>query len=77
MNAAQIFEAAQRDLGDLAPGFRRGDTVPLLEWLRAKILREGRRYRATTLIERVTGASTDHRPLIASLKAKYGSLYKV
>ena len=77
MNAAQLFDAATRELGDLADHFRRGDTSALLNWLRNRIHRQGQRYRATTLIERVTGSPIDHRPLIASLKSKYGSLYQV
>ena len=77
INAAQLVEAAARDLGDLSASFRRGDTSALLDWLRTKIHQQGQRHRATTLIERVTGSPTDHRPLIASLKSKYGSLYQI
>ena len=77
MNAAQLFDAASRELGDFSDGFRRGDTSALLDWLRSKIHRQGQRYRATKLIERVTGSPISHRPLIAELKSKYGSLYRI
>jgi carboxypeptidase Taq len=58
---AQLFEAARRDLGDLDGHLRNGELGPLLGWLRDRIHRHGRRYRAAELIERATGEplSTD------------------
>jgi len=47
----------------------------LLEWLRAKVHRQGQRYRPAALIERVTGRRPDYRPLIEALRQKYGELY--
>ncbi len=39
--AAQFFEAARRDLGDLDAMFARGEFRPLLDWLRRNIHAHG------------------------------------
>ena len=43
--------------------------------LRDKVYRQGSRYPAWRLLERVTGAPPDHRPLVQGLRRKYGELY--
>jgi carboxypeptidase Taq len=75
--AAQLFGAAQAELGGLDDTFARGDFLGLFGWLREKIHRQGQRYRSTPLIERVTGSRPDHRPLIEGLRRKYGELYDI
>jgi carboxypeptidase Taq len=75
--SAQLFAAATRELGNLDEQFARRDFSGLLDWLREKIHRQGSRYPARKLIERVCGASPDHRPLIEQLRRKYGELYDV
>jgi carboxypeptidase Taq len=74
--SAQLFARATKELSDLDSQFVRGDYSALLGWLRAKIYRRGRRYPAAELIERVTGAPPDHRPLLHALQQKYGELYE-
>jgi carboxypeptidase Taq len=73
--AAQFFEAAQRDLGDLSESFARGQFEPLKRWLNEKIHRHGRRYPARRLVEMVTGNPLSHIPFIRHLAAKYTDLY--
>jgi carboxypeptidase Taq len=73
--AAQFFEQAARDLGDLAAMFRRGEFLPLRDWLRKHIHSQGRRYSATALVERVTGSPLSHDALLRHLRAKFGPLY--
>ncbi|HQE62529.1 MAG TPA: carboxypeptidase M32, partial [Candidatus Latescibacteria bacterium] len=73
--AAQFFEQAQTDLGDLDEQFRRGDFLPLREWLKEKIHRQGMRYRANELVEKVTGKPLSHEPLMRHLKNKLAPLY--
>jgi carboxypeptidase Taq len=75
--AAQLFAAARAELGDLDEAFARGDFGGLLGWLREKVHRQGQRYRAADLVERVTGSRPDHRPLIDSLRRKYAELYGI
>jgi carboxypeptidase Taq len=72
---AQLFAKAEEDLGDLGTAFGRGDFSGLLAWLRDKVYRQGSRYGAARLVEHVTGAPPDHRPLIQALQRKYEELY--
>jgi len=75
MYAAQFFNAAERELGNLHDLFARGEFAPLREWLRENIHRRGRQYRAHRLVEVVTGESLSSQPLIDHLRQKYGELF--
>jgi carboxypeptidase Taq len=74
--AAQFFEQARHDLGDLDAQFARGDFAPLLGWLREKIHRQGKRYRAAELARRITGKDLSAEPLLRHLRKK-AELYGV
>jgi carboxypeptidase Taq len=73
--AAQFFEQATRELGDLPAMFRRGEFLPLRDWLRTRIHTQGRRYPAAMLVERVTGSPLSHDALLRHLRGKFGPLY--
>jgi carboxypeptidase Taq len=73
--AAQLFEAAAAELGDLERELARGDFGGLRGWLRERVHRRGGRLPAALLVERVTGHPPDPRPLVAALRGKYGQLY--
>jgi len=75
--AAQLFEAARRDLGELDGAIARGEFAPLREWLREKIHRHGRRWMPADLIERATGAPPTAEPFVRHLQAKLGAIYGV
>ncbi len=75
--AAQLFEAAERELGALEPRFAEGAFAPLLNWLREKVHRHGRRYPPAELIARATGAQVSARPLLRYLEEKFGALYEL
>ena len=75
--AAQLFAAAERDLGPLDPAFAQGDFSGLLGWLRSRIHREGMRYPAAKLIERATAVPASARALIDDLRRRDGELYGV
>lgn len=75
MYAAQFYDAAQRDLGDLPAQFARGEFRPLLDWLRQNIHSRGKQLRASDLVQRVTGQPLSHQPLMAHLHRKFGPLY--
>jgi carboxypeptidase Taq len=74
---AQFFEKAREDLGDLDEQFAHGEFAPILGWLRENIHAHGQRYRASELIEHVTGKPLSHAPLVRHLKSKLGGLYGV
>jgi carboxypeptidase Taq len=75
--AAQFFERARVDLGDLERQLSRGEFAPLKEWLTIKIHRQGQRYRAADLVQAVTGAPLSPRPLLDQLRSKYAELYGI
>ena len=75
MYAAQFFDAAQRDLGDLPAQFARGEFQPLLGWLRKNIHSRGKQLRAGELVQLVTGAPLSHRGLMAHLHRKFDPLF--
>jgi carboxypeptidase Taq len=75
--AAQFFEQARKDLGDLHAMFARGEFAPLLNWLRQNIHRHGKRYTARELVKRVTGKDLSAEPLLNHLRRKAAELYGV
>lgn len=75
MYAAQFFETAQAELGDLNTLFAAGNFRPLKEWLNTKIHAHGKRYPAGRLVEVVTGKPLSHEPLMRQLTAKFSELY--
>lgn len=75
MYAAQIFEQARKDVGDLDAQFARGEFQPLRAWLNENIHRRGKQYPPGRLVEVVTGEPLSHRPLAAHLHAKFDELY--
>jgi carboxypeptidase Taq len=77
MYAAQFFEQANKDLGDLNPMFARGEFAPLLGWLRKNIHIHGRRYTARQLVKKVTGKDLSAEPLLRHLNRKAAEVYGV
>lgn len=73
--AAQFFAQADSDLAGLAGLFARGEFAPLRDWLSEKIHRQGQRYTAAELVQRVTGRPLGHESLVEHLRAKLGPLY--
>jgi carboxypeptidase Taq len=75
--AAQLFDRASTELGNLDDDFSQGRFDRLLRWLQERVYCHGQRYPAAQLIERTTGAPPDHHPLLAYLRRKYGGLYRL
>jgi carboxypeptidase Taq len=75
--AAQLFDAAGADLGDLDASFARGEFSPLLGWLRDKVHRHGRRYPASELVQRATGKPPSAEPLLRHLRGTARNVYGV
>jgi len=77
MYAAQFFEAAGQQLGDLDEQFRQGEFAPLLQWLRQHIHEHGQRFPASRLVEVVSGQPLSNGPLMKQLNARFRPLYGV
>jgi len=72
LNAAQLFAAALRQIPDLEADLEGAKYARLLEWLREKVHRHGRRYSPKELMQRATGEATQAKYFMEYLKAKYG-----
>lgn len=73
--AAQLFEAAAAELGDLDAQFAAGEFGGLRAWLRERVHRAGGTLSAARLVERLTGRPPEPGPLVGALQRKYGALY--
>ena len=73
--SAQLAEAMSKDLGDITALVEAGEFPAILEWLRDRIHRHGKRYRACELMERATGEKPGAEPFMRHLEKKYGELY--
>ena len=75
--AAQLFDAAEQDLGEQDTAFAKGEFAPLLGWLREHVHQVGQRLTAAQLVEKVTGEPLSHTPLMRRLRAKFGEYYGI
>lgn len=75
--AAQFFARAQSDIPDLMQQIGRGEFSPLLEWLRMKIHRHGQHYRASELVQRVSGRALSIEPFLDYVSDKFAPLYGI
>ncbi|MFW6435289.1 MAG: carboxypeptidase M32, partial [Halovenus sp.] len=73
--AAQLYAAAEDDLGDLDGDIRAGEFDALQEWLRENVHRHGSRYTTDELVELATGESYTAEYFVDYVTEKYGQLY--
>jgi carboxypeptidase Taq len=72
--AAQLWERATDQLGDLDREFERGEFASLCEWLGEHVHRWGRVFEPAELLERIVGGPLDAGPYLAYLRAKVEAL---
>ncbi len=70
--AAQLFQAAERELSDLLPQMEQGDFTPLRHWLRANIHEKASSLPMPALIEQATGAPLGTEAFLAHVRGRYG-----
>lgn len=75
--ASSLYEAAKRQLPALEDGFRRGELLPLRDFLHANVHSHGFRQFAEDRVRAVTGEGLTDRDFIHYLKAKYSELYGI
>ncbi|MEM6701257.1 MAG: carboxypeptidase M32 [Acidobacteriota bacterium] len=73
--AAQLFEAAQKALGDLEADFAALRFEPLLDWLRENVHRHAATRSPSELIRRATGSELDAGPLLSAARKRVRELY--
>ncbi|HET8976094.1 MAG TPA: carboxypeptidase M32 [Solirubrobacterales bacterium] len=72
--AGQLWEAAARDVGDLAERIGAGDLAPLGEWLREHVHRHGRRLGPAEVLERAGCGELSVEPLLGHLRERVAAL---
>lgn len=75
--AAQLFEQACKEIGDLNAMFAKGEFVPLLNWLQRGVHSTGQTYSARQLMKKLTGSSLNATPLMEHLNRKASEYYGV
>jgi carboxypeptidase Taq len=70
--AAQLFAAADKEIGPMEEQFARGDFTPLRTWLGEHVHRHVMRWPVATLVERATWKEPDPTDLVESLARRYG-----
>jgi carboxypeptidase Taq len=73
--ASQLFEAAERELGELDVMFRMGEFQPLRQWLKQKVYQPGMCYSSSELRKQATGLSLVPDALITQITEKLTPLY--
>ncbi len=73
--AAQFFTTAKEAIPGLEKDFAKGNTQPLLQWLRATIHAKGRYYTSEELCREVTGEGLNGLHFLAYANEKYAGIY--
>ncbi|QGN07454.1 carboxypeptidase M32 [Halorhabdus sp. CBA1104] len=73
--AAQLYDAADDEIGSIETDVRDGEFDPLYEWMTEHIHSHGKRYRTGELVEEATGESYNADHFIDYVTEKYGALY--
>jgi carboxypeptidase Taq len=73
--AAQFYATADDQVPNLDGEIEKGNSLPLLDWLRKNIHSKGRFFTSEELCEHVTGKTLDVNYFINYLLQKYTSIY--
>ncbi|MEM6334928.1 MAG: carboxypeptidase M32, partial [Bacteroidota bacterium] len=68
--SVQLFEAAERDLGDLGRHIEHGQFAPLLGWLRSNVHQFGRSKSASEILHDATGSTLSATPWLNYIETK-------
>ncbi|MFC4247163.1 carboxypeptidase M32 [Natribaculum luteum] len=73
--AAQLYAAAEDELGEIDDDVREGEVDQLNAWLRENVHTHGKRYTTPDLVEEATGEEYTADYFLEYAKSKYGELY--
>jgi len=73
--AAQLYAAAEAELGAFDDDIAAGEFDALHEWLTENVHRHGARYETNELVERATGSDFTADAFVDYVTEKYGTLY--
>jgi carboxypeptidase Taq len=75
--SAQLFRKAESDVPQLREQIEKGEFQPLLNWLRQRIHRHGRKFEPVELMEKAIGEQLEAEPFLAYLKNKFDEIYRL
>ncbi|MBI3590633.1 MAG: carboxypeptidase M32 [Candidatus Melainabacteria bacterium] len=75
--AAQFYNTAKKEIPGLEEEFKKGNFIPLKEWLKDKIHKYGRMETANEIAKRVTGESLNPDHFLNYIREKYRKIYNV
>jgi carboxypeptidase Taq len=75
--AAQIWDAAARELPKLDDQLAAGELEPLFDWLRRSLYRHGAKLMPTEMLERVVGGPLDVAPYLRQLRERAAEIYGI
>ena len=75
--AAQFMSTAEKNIDGLTDKISRGETRPLLEWLRQQVHDKGRYYQSEDLCNEVTGETLNVSYFINYITGKYSKIYNL
>ncbi len=73
--SAQLYDQIKEDLPDIEAGFARGEFAPLLNWLRDKVHKHGKKFTAPELLQRELNQEISADALLAYMQEKYTQIY--
>jgi carboxypeptidase Taq len=72
----QFYRQSLKEIPNLEEQFSKGEFGEFQKWFREKIYRHGRKYTASELVQRITGAKElDARPYLDYIRRKYSEIY--
>jgi carboxypeptidase Taq len=75
--AAQFYAQAMKEIPNLILEIEKGNMKPLLDWLREKIHRHGRRYTSEELCTQICGEGLNLKYFMDYARRKYGEIYAI
>lgn len=70
-----FYNQAIKDSPDIPSQIKKGNFIPLLNWMREKIYKEGAKYIPDELVKRVTGEPICTKPFLTYMQKKYTDIY--
>jgi carboxypeptidase Taq len=74
--AAQFYAFANQSIPNLEAQIKKGDTTPLLQWLRSTVHQKGRRFTSEELCKDICGETLNIKYFTDYLLGKYKDIYK-
>ncbi|MDD3716842.1 MAG: carboxypeptidase M32 [Candidatus Marinimicrobia bacterium] len=74
---AKLMEKAEHDIPGFWNKIKKGEFLPLKEWLNEKVHKHGRFYDPEDLIKKISGAPLSAEPFMDYLEKKYSEIYRL